>query len=139
MDKITSLQAFKAMICFLDIYYNKTLSDDLGVLLGGIQLVEDESGTWDPAAWYDWLIALQKKGLITPIDGFKGMYNFLNAYYIRTSCSSTDIKELLDKMDILGQQKLLSSSIWHTWVECVQNVESMEIISLEQTKMNKHH
>jgi len=51
ITKMSALQAFKAMVCFLDDYYNETLSDDLGSLLGDMQLLEDDNGTWDPAAW----------------------------------------------------------------------------------------
>ena len=122
INTISSLQAFKAMICFLDDYYTKTLSDDLGSLLGDIQLLGDEGDTWDPAAWNDWLIALNKKESIMPMDGFRGVYNFLRAYYVRTSCASDEIKELLDAMIIAEQEELLSSSLWHTWIECVQKI-----------------
>lgn len=119
INKITSMQAFRTMICFLDDYYNKTLSDDLGSLLGDIQLFEDGSGTWDSAAWNDWLDALKKQESVTLVDGFKGACNFLRAYYIRTSSSSRDIKSLLDAMTISEHEGFLSSSIWHTWRECV--------------------
>ncbi len=121
INTITRLQAFKAMNCFLDDYYTKTLSDDLGSLLGDTQLLADESGTWDSVAWNDWCVALEKKESITPFDAFKGMYNFLKAYYIRTSCSSRDIKETLDKIDI-SEKKLLSSAVWCFWMECVQKI-----------------
>ena len=54
VDKMTSMQAFKAMVCFLEDYYYKTSSDDLGALLSYMQLFEDGS-TWDPAIWNDWV------------------------------------------------------------------------------------
>ncbi|HJZ23976.1 MAG TPA: hypothetical protein VJ201_05955 [Candidatus Babeliales bacterium] len=124
INKMTLLQAFKAMICFLDVYYSKTLSDDLGSLLGDIQLFEDGSGTWDSAAWNDWVVALEKKESVTSIEGFKGVYNFLNAYYIRTSCSSSDIKALLDAMMFDEREELLCSPLWHTWIECVGKISN---------------
>jgi hypothetical protein len=46
--KITQLQAFNAMSRFLDVYYFKTLSDDIGTLLGGISFLSNET-TADPA------------------------------------------------------------------------------------------
>ena len=41
---------------------------------------------------------------------------------MRTSCASNEIKELLDAMNISEQEELLSSSIWHKWIECVQKI-----------------
>lgn len=122
INKMTALQVFKAMICFLDGYYNKTLSDDLGSLLGDIQLLKDESGTWDAAAWNDWNIALEEKKMVTLREGFKGVFNFLKAYYIRTSYSSSDIKMLLETMTFTNEKELLSSCVWYTWSECVEKI-----------------
>ncbi|HJZ23970.1 MAG TPA: hypothetical protein VJ201_05925 [Candidatus Babeliales bacterium] len=122
INKMTLLQAFKAMICFLDVHYHETLSDNLGALLGDIQLFEDDSGTWDPAAWNDWMTALEKKESVALIEGFKGMFHFLNAYYIRTSSSARDIKELLNAMTFDKNEKVVCSSLWDRWVECVGKI-----------------
>ncbi len=35
--KLTYLEAFKVMNCFLEKYYEQTSSEDIGSLLGGIQ------------------------------------------------------------------------------------------------------
>ena len=45
---LTDLEAYKAMFCFLEKYYNQTGSDDVGSLLGSMQILEDKS-TADPA------------------------------------------------------------------------------------------
>lgn len=52
--KLTELQAFKAMVKFLEIYYNATHSDDIGSLLSSMQIFP-EGGTWDPAIWKEWI------------------------------------------------------------------------------------
>jgi len=122
INKMTSLETFKAMICFLDVYYNETLSDDLGSLLGDLQLSEDGSSTWDPAAWSDWGIALGKKESVTLVEGFKGVFNFLKAYYLRTSSSASEIRELLDAMTFDENEELLRSPIWYIWIECVGKI-----------------
>jgi hypothetical protein len=57
--KLTELQAFNAMRKFLEGYYDRTHSDDLGVLLGELQLFP-EGGTFDPAAWYDWIESVEE-------------------------------------------------------------------------------
>lgn len=53
-DRLTKIQAFKAMQVFLEHYYDRTHSDDVGSLLGDIQLNSDNE-TFDPAAWDDWV------------------------------------------------------------------------------------
>jgi len=58
-ESLTYLEAFKAMSCFLEKYYDQTSSDDIGSLLGEIQLVENGS-TADPAAWEDWMKCVHK-------------------------------------------------------------------------------
>lgn len=55
---LTKLQAFNAMRKFLEMYYERTGSDDVGSLLGDLQLVGKEE-TADPAVWYDWSKALE--------------------------------------------------------------------------------
>jgi len=57
-DNLTKLQAFNAMRKFLEMYYERTQSDDVGSLLGDLQLVA-KNETADPAAWYDWNLALE--------------------------------------------------------------------------------
>ena len=57
--KLTELQAFQAMTKFLEIYYKNTSSDDVAVLLGGMQIFP-EGGTFDPAAWEDWMDSINE-------------------------------------------------------------------------------
>ena len=57
--ELTTKQAFEAMVLFLEEFYNRTQSDDVGGLLGDLILLEDGS-TADPAAWYDWVECVEK-------------------------------------------------------------------------------
>lgn len=52
-NRLTKLQAFNAMRNFLEGYYERTSSDDVGSLLGDMQIFSDGS-TADSAAWDDW-------------------------------------------------------------------------------------
>ncbi len=56
---LSSKDAYAAMFAFLDCVYERTKSDDVGVLLGGMSLLPD-GGTADPAAWADWEDAVRK-------------------------------------------------------------------------------
>ncbi len=59
MEKLTEKQAFKAMVLFLEGFYERTNSDDVGGLLSDLILLEDGS-TADPAAWDDWMKCVHK-------------------------------------------------------------------------------
>lgn len=51
---LTARQAFLAMHCFLDRYYQMTKADEVGGLLGGLSLLADGSPA-DPAFQQEWL------------------------------------------------------------------------------------
>ena len=55
---MNSEQAFRAMVLFLERYFERTQSDDVGALLGDLQLLDDGL-TADPAAWPEWLECVQ--------------------------------------------------------------------------------
>lgn len=57
-ERLTVREALVAMQRFLEGVYERTHSDDIGALLGQIQLNRDGT-TWDPAAWTDWLDAVE--------------------------------------------------------------------------------
>lgn len=119
-NRLTALQAFKAMVSFLDYHYHKTLSDDLGSLLGDLQLFEDGSGTGDPAAWHDWIEVFGNDPL-TRLQAFKAMYHFIENYYIRTSATSTDLRILLDHMQS-SNNHVIDAKTWQLWIDCVDKI-----------------
>jgi hypothetical protein len=61
METLTIRQAFDAMFLFLEDYYERGHSDDIAVLLSGlnVHLWTDDS-TADPAMWGDWMKSIQK-------------------------------------------------------------------------------
>ena len=62
MSKVlTEEQAFKAMVVFLDRYYDRGGgTDTLGAVLGDISsTLWADGGPNDPAQWNDWLVAVE--------------------------------------------------------------------------------
>jgi len=57
--RITVDGHFCVGIKFLEKLYGFTKSDDIGSLLGGMQLFENDQGTWDPAIWHDWIESVE--------------------------------------------------------------------------------
>ncbi len=61
-DKITTKEAYAAMFAYLKTLYDMTGSDDLGVFLGSMSLLEDGTPA-DPGVWDDWMEAVQQARL----------------------------------------------------------------------------
>ncbi len=57
--KLTLKEAYSAMYSFLEHEYEMTGSNEIGGMLGSMSLLED-GGTADPAAWNDWVQAVEK-------------------------------------------------------------------------------
>ena len=110
------MQAFKAMYMFLDDYYDTVPSDDLGSLLGDLQLFPD-GGTYDPAAWGDWLEFIKPHKNVTSITAFKAMQAYLKDYGDRIS--SPDVHEFL-KITELPATNPYESSVWKKWEDTVE-------------------
>jgi hypothetical protein len=61
-DSLTTSEAFRAMVIFLDRYYERggCQSEDIATLLSGMsQTLWADGSTNDPAQWHDWLAAVQ--------------------------------------------------------------------------------
>jgi hypothetical protein len=56
--KFDEVAAYQAMTAFLEKYYRLTHADEIGALLGSMQLMEDRKPA-DPAIWDDWLEAVR--------------------------------------------------------------------------------
>ena len=85
MEKeLTRIQAFQAMIKFLEKYYNFTKSDDIGSLLGDMDTSFWENGkTFDLALWrFDWIgwccIAEYKRKKVNIFYGKKNLSKYKN-------------------------------------------------------------
>jgi hypothetical protein len=54
-------QAFDAMLVFLEEYYQRTKgTGEIGAVLGDIQRNRGDGSPMDPAAWGDWLAAVNR-------------------------------------------------------------------------------
>ena len=59
-EKLTLIQAYKAMLIFIeDYYYRGGEPGDIGLLLGIMQLLDDGKPA-DPAMWNDWVTAVNR-------------------------------------------------------------------------------
>lgn len=66
MENLTERKAFEAMVLFLEGFYERTQSDEVGGLLSDLMMSEDGT-TADPAAWEDWMECVRKVLVVNPI------------------------------------------------------------------------
>ncbi len=114
---LTPLQAFNAMSKFLDTYYRKTLSDDLGILLSSMEFLEDNE-TVDAATWNDWINIVGPNQTITELQAFKAMIKYLALY--ANLMASADLNALLHKFK-LSDNEQPSKDVWDNWIKGVDN------------------
>ena len=123
---LTELQAFHAMRKFLDIFYYKTRSDDVGSLLGDLQLFP-EGGTFDPAAWEEWqesvanILKTKQSEVknLSELEALQAMRKFLQIFYENTS--SEDVSLILKDTQISPDGKT-DPSTWQNWKKCINEV-----------------
>ncbi len=113
---LTPLQAFNAMTKFLDDYYNKTKSGNIGSLLGDMSFLEDNS-TADEAIWDDWIDAIGSDKPVTALDAYQSMIKFLN--YYRENTSAKDIIYLLNRMYLSESNESEDPTMWKLWIQYV--------------------
>lgn len=58
-DRVSIGHAYRAMIGFLEVHWERTHADEVAALLGSMNLSED-GRPMDPAMWHDWLLALER-------------------------------------------------------------------------------
>jgi len=56
---LSRMQAYQAMFKFLEAYYARGKADEIGILLGQLAIAADGK-PMDPAAWNDWLKAVDQ-------------------------------------------------------------------------------
>ncbi|SMQ58554.1 hypothetical protein SAMN06295905_0099 [Devosia lucknowensis] len=67
---MTEAEAYSAMFAFLDDYYRRTKSDDVGALLGSMSLMADGRPA-DDAIWAEWLASVARARAGTVDDAFR--------------------------------------------------------------------
>ncbi len=111
----TSIQSFYAVQFFLEDYFKITSSDSLGALLSCMQFLND-GDTADPVLWIDWCEIVGDKP-ITSMQAFEAMNVFLRMYF--QAISSSNVKNMLNNISFVIDDKPGKEKIWQKWVACV--------------------
>ena len=131
--RLTELQAYNAMVKFLDEYYEETSADFVDGLISSLYFTV-EGGTADPAFWFEWGDAVKKilqdqnsKKQIDEILGvsltesqaFKSLVQFFRDYNERGP--EPDIIIFFDYLHLLPDGTSGSPIIREKWKQCVDD------------------
>jgi len=127
---ISILQAYCSVLDYLDKYYLKTYSDDIGDLAGDMHFIQD-GRTVDDAAWNDWLRAIHKvkpslivnqneNVSLTINEAYSAMIYFLENYAYLTNSAET--RKLLDEIMALKDGKPVDQENWNEWMLSVKKI-----------------
>ncbi len=131
--KLTKLQAFNAMVKFLDEYYKKTASDFMDGLISSLYSTID-GGTANPTFWSKWNDAIKKilhkqnnkkyideiLGIsVTESQAFKAMVQFFKNYYEQRL--EPGITIFFDYLHLLPNGNSASLTIREQWKTCVDS------------------
>jgi len=127
-------EAYNISTDFLEKYYEKNPSDDLGILLSCMMFLEDENPI-DPALWEDWIDAANniktqyKKTKSNKFinfslkEAYKIMEIYLKAYGERIN--SINIKILLKKIILPNEPKYKNSIYWQEWINSADKIKKL--------------
>lgn len=122
--KLSYTSALRCAESFLDKYYLRDNGDDLSLFLSDMSLdTFMGGGTADPAAWYDWLKAINEiKGgensdqKLSDKEAFQAMIIFLKTFGQRIN--SSEIFGLLSEFLIDDTKREAKPAIWKDWQNC---------------------
>ncbi len=121
---LTKLQAFAAMQYFLDRYYWKTLTDDLGGISSCLMLLSDGKPA-DAAFEEDWLDSAKviipnyhENMLITVSRAYAITKEFLQLY-CRVGFSQ-EVQQLIDRMTVDKNGYIVDTEIRELWDESIE-------------------
>ncbi len=133
MKKLTQLQAYNAMVKLFQIYYDLDPSGDLGSIIGCMTFLQDKR-TVDDARWEVWGecldIMFKHKNLrnynhLTLLQSFFAIGLYLEEYFGETDIS-WEVKLIQDNVHNARNKKLVDSTLWKNWLQCVDEVLAAE-------------
>ena len=125
MDAIPVRQAYLAMYHYLETLFEETHAEDLGEILGSMSFLADDS-TADPAAWYDWIDAINETldtvlvDTITAKQGYVAMYFYIDELQKRVN--SEDLNAVLSGMELSPEGETVDPVAWNNWLHSVKTI-----------------
>lgn len=128
--KLTKLQAYNALLIFLNVYYWQIKSDNLSDFITYAFFWFDKK-TADPAAWQEWkdalsLTARQDNSLrninrLTESQALQAVINFFKNYCDLYTETPLDMIKVLNTLKDLQQNKS-KSAMWKEWANAINEI-----------------
>ncbi len=121
---LTNLQAFASMQYFLDQYYWKTLSDDMGGICGCLMLTDDNSPI-DQAFAEDWVdsvkiaIPAYYDGMLFTTEQAYGVIKEFLELYCRIGFSQ-EVQQLINRMTLDQNNNIYDKEINDFWNKAIE-------------------
>jgi hypothetical protein len=121
-NRLTALQAFQAMTDFFDMHYRYSHSDQIGALLGAMDMNIFGNGhrTADPAIWEDWIECLNNNTALTVLEAFQAARQFVEMRYALEPDDT--VVALTHGMHVRADGTIENPAIWEDWMCSVNKV-----------------
>lgn len=142
----TILQTYQATIAFLDTWYFRYYSNDLGSLLGDTRLFKDSDNwqdnpqTVDPIMWHNWKLAVDETKNKSPYtsdsldsqEAFTALKQFLWLY--TNSIQSQELNLVYQELQTIKT----TSAIWNIWLLCLLKAQNNQLDTLYDSLIGQH-
>ena len=117
-NTLTLEQRYTTIYIFLGKQYYKTLSDDLGSLLGNMSTLQN-GRTMDPATWSEWTSLKHNptKASLAAEQTYQIMVTFLK-YYIDNGFD--ELQPLLKEIKKTYEDNTHNPELWNEWLDAVK-------------------
>jgi deoxyadenosine/deoxycytidine kinase len=120
-NMLTPLQAFQVMTAFLDMYYRYSRSDQIGALLGAMDMnIFNNNQTADPAIWEDWIECLNNNNEPTIFESFQAAKKFVEMRYSLEPDHA--VISLIHGMYVDANGAVENPVFWEQWMKCVSDI-----------------
>ncbi len=132
--KLSKLQTYNVMLHFLEIFWLRNKSDDIGDILSDSEFFWDGRTTADPGSWFTWKQALaltmqqdqtlRKENRLNLFQAFHAMLNYIKVYRSRWGVTE-DIDDLIQELQILYENYDTHNPMWQSWFKLADEVAAM--------------
>ena len=130
--KLTKLQAYNVMLCYLEEIYEKEKSEYLGDILSNSEFWSDKI-TADRGSWSDWQKALRITAIqdtklrnnnkLTSSQACKAMFNYIDNYVSHYDPKPDYLIKLLESLQLLTKK---NNALWQDWLRIANEVVKKE-------------
>lgn len=132
LPQLTPLQGFNAAFQLFEMYYEETGSENITTMLSSMVFSADQR-VFDAGMWEIWIESVHKilddEGIqdrehLTALQALQAIPLYLEAFY--GTDYFKDIIILVTRIRKIEQDSSIHNALWKQWMQCVNNVLSVE-------------